>query len=312
MKPIRLKRFRLAKMWLFAAAFLLCVAASVAAADNSSSFSGEWISRSIEGAGLVNNDPGCAAVTWTDRKIKLEQIVGNPNRFRGEWVRKFQSLWMGVHGEECRFPGETKFVDTHMAVLGWTLTGVYDPKSDTLHLNGVYNDCNGNVCPQMQAAGKDFNTDLRIMGDDLVDVDPTLSREDWHHFISSASEAQRTDEVIRALKPMLDLNDKGDFDGLYQYADSVTHKGLSMDQFRTNSKAVRARTGQVLSRSSMNTMYANYNPLSKSPGQNAIVMNVVYFPGNIRTIEYIIVTKESGEWKLNYYYLGGGAAGPAR
>jgi hypothetical protein len=52
---------------------------------------------------------------------------------------------MGVHGETCRFPGETKFVDSHMAVLRWTLSGVYDPNSDSVHVTGTYNDCTGNV-----------------------------------------------------------------------------------------------------------------------------------------------------------------------
>jgi hypothetical protein len=312
MKRKRQKHFTFARICLLAAMALLYVDGSPASAADPGSFSGEWISRSIEGAGLVTNDPGCAAVTWTDRKIKLEQIPGNPNRFRGEWVRKYQSLWMGVHGDTCRFQGETTFVDSHIAVLGWTLTGAYDPKSDRLRLSGAYNDCTGNVCPQMQAATKDFNTELGIVADDLVDADPALSHEEWHHFISNASELQRSDEVMRALKPMLDLNDKGDFDGLYRYMGSIFRQSLSPDQFRANAKTLRTRTGQLLSRSPMSTMYANYNPSSKSPGQNAIVMNVVYFPGNVRTIEYVILTKESGEWKMNYYYLGGGTAGPPR
>jgi hypothetical protein len=219
---------------------------------------------------------------------------------------------MGIHGETCRFPGETKFIDSHIAVLGWTLSGTYDQNTDSLHLSGVYNDCTGNVCPLLQGSAKDFNTELRRISEDLVDADPTLSRDDQHHFIPSASERQHLDEVTTALKPILELNDKGDFNGLYRYADSISRNNLSADQFTSNFKAIRAKTGQLVSRSSMSSMYANYSPVSKSPGQYAIMMNVVYFPGNVRTVEYIIMVKESVGWKMNYYYLGGGAAGSSR
>jgi hypothetical protein len=275
-----------------------------------SSFTGEWLSRTIDGVGSPNNDPGCLVLGWTDRKISLEQIPGNPNRFRGEWVRKWQALWMAVRGETCRFQGETKFQDSHLAVLGWTLSGSYDPNTGMVHVIGTFNECTGSSCPQQQAASKDFSTDLRIMGADLVDADPSLSTEEQHHFIPNASEQPHLDEIMQAVKPLLDMNDNGQFDQLYQHMDSSSRKNLTVDQARTNGKAFRAQTGALLSRSPMATMYALYSPLSKGKVENAIVMSVVYFPGNRRAVEYVLLTKESGDWKLAYYYVGGGAVSP--
>jgi hypothetical protein len=172
----------------FAALALVAFNCPTAAASDASSFAGEWISRTIEGVGSPNNDQGCLILGWTDRKIKLEQIPGNPKKFHGEWVRKYQGLWMAVRGETCRFPGETKFEDSHIAVLGWTLSGAYDPNTDTVHVSGIFNECTGNGCPQQQAASKDFTTELRIVADDLVDADPSLTPEEQHHFIPSLSE----------------------------------------------------------------------------------------------------------------------------
>src|SRR5260370_26628774 len=302
------RRFsRLYCIWLFTVVTLL-LNSRLAVAD-AGTFAGEWISRTIEGAGSPNNDPACAALTWTDRKISLEPIPGKSNRFRGEWVRKYQSLWMSVHGETCRFPGEATFVDTHLGVLGWGLSGVYDPKTDTIHFSGTYHDCNGNVCPQMQVFAKNFNTDLRIIEEDLVDVDPTLGIADQHHFVSVLSEGKHVDEMMRGLKIILDLVDRGDFNAVYQHSDTASQKAITMDQFKANCKVLRDRTGPIVSRSSMNTFYVNYSPLSKNPGQYAIVMNVVYFPRNARTIEYILMTTELADWKLSYYYLGGSTTG---
>jgi hypothetical protein len=112
------------------------------------------------------------------------------------------------------------------------------------------------------------------------------------------------------VKPLLVLNDKGDFVELYQHMDASTRKNLTVDQVRTNATAFRAQTGPILSRSWMTTMFALYSPLSKSKAENAIVMNVIYFSGNRRAVEYVLLTKESRDWKLSYYYVGGGAASP--
>src|SRR5271167_816354 len=84
---------------LFVVLAFVCINDLSALAADPSTFSGEWMSRSIEGVGSPNNDPGCQILGWTERKIKLEQIPGNPKRFQGEWVRKYQGLWIGVHGE---------------------------------------------------------------------------------------------------------------------------------------------------------------------------------------------------------------------
>jgi hypothetical protein len=217
---------------------------------------------------------------------------------------------MSVRGETCRFQGETKFQDSHLAVLGWTLSGTYDRAIDTLHVTGTFNECTGSSCPQQQAASKDFSTDLRIVGDDLVDADPSLTTEEQHHFIPSGSEQQHLDEIMKAVKPLLAMNDNGEFEQLYQHMNSSSQKNLTLEQARTNGKAFRAQTGPLLSRSSMATMYALYSPLSKSKAENAIVMSAVYFPGNHRAVEYVLLTKESRDWKLVYYYVGGGAVSP--
>src|ERR1035441_5191375 len=81
----------IAQICLFAVLAIMCVDGPLSAAADPASFAGGWISRSIEGAASPNNDPTCQVIAWTDRKISLEQIPGNPTKFRGEWVRSYQA-----------------------------------------------------------------------------------------------------------------------------------------------------------------------------------------------------------------------------
>ena len=281
---------------------LLLLGSGSAFATDSSSFGGEWVSRTVEGAGSINDNPQCAMISWTDRKIKLEPISGNPTRFRGEWDRGFTGLWMAVN-ETCRVPGETKFSDSHLAVVDWTLSGIYDPKTGKMRVVGKYTSCVGASCPQLQSVQNDFTTDLMLVGGDLVDVDPSEKPEDHRHFILASSEAQLSEAPIRALGVSLGLVDSENYDRLYDCFDTAFKRNVSKEDMKKGSKTFRANFGPVLSRAPMYTIVAHYSGSSRSQGEYAILINNVYFKQNRGGLEYTIMTKEAGDWKISFDYV---------
>lgn len=288
----------------------LCEGLPASGAD-ATPYLGQWASITLEGAGPVGGNAGCQIVAWTDREVKLDPISGNPSRVRGEWVRSYQALWVAANSDQCRFPGETKFEPTHIAVIGWTVTGGIDPSSGRLRISASYRECNGGVCGMMQASQRDFQTELAIVNGELVDADPSQKPEDHRAFIPKSAEAARTAEALKSLKPLLGFVDAGNVDRLYDESASVAKSAVSRDQMRVSFADLRSRTGPALSRAVMQTMYAIYGPNNDMHRKElAIIVNNIYFKQNQSGLEYSVLEKEGGEWKMAWYYIGGRPSPP--
>jgi hypothetical protein len=292
--------------WLLLALAILLMARLPAFGADAAPFLGQWVSMTFEGAGPLAGDVGCQVVGWTDREIKLEPISGNPTRVRGEWVRTYQSLWVAVTSERCRFPGETKFEPVHMAVIGWSVTGIVDPSSGKMRANATYHQCNGTLCGLMQASQRDFQTELTIVNGELVDADPTQKPEDHRAFIPKNTEASRTEGALRELKPLLGFVDADDVGRLYDESASVVKAAITKDQLRSTFADLRAKTGRAVSRSVMQTAYAIYGPNNDMRrNEFEIVVNTIYFTQNRSSLEFSVLQRESGKWKMAWYYIGG-------
>ncbi len=286
--------------------FAMLLESQPALANDASSFLGQWASVTLEGAGPISADMGCQVVAWTDREIKLEPITGNPGRVRGEWIRTYQALWVMINTEKCRFPGESKFEPIHLAVIGWTVTGVMDPSSGRMRVNATYRQCNGTLCDLMQASQRDFQTELASTGGELLDADPTQKPEDHRAFIPKSAEAARIDGALRELKPLLAAVDSGDVNRLYDEAPSKTKSAVTRDQMRTSFAELRAKTGVAQSRSVMQTIYTIYGPNNDMHrNEFAIIVNNIYYSQNRNSLEFSVLQKESGKWRMGYYYIGG-------
>jgi uncharacterized protein DUF4019 len=293
------------QIWNVVALVAIFSLSSPAYGTDAAPYVGQWASVTLEGAGPAGPDPGCQIVAWTDREIKLEPIAGNPTHVRGEWVRSYQALWMGVKGDLCRFPGETKFEPNHLAVIGWTLSGSVDASSGKMRIQGTYSQCNGNVCSSFQTSQTDFQTELTIVGGELIDVDPSLQPELHQVFISKDSEAPLIDSALRGLKPLLNAVDAADFNRLYDQSTSKAKSTVTRDQLRNSMNELRSNTGTMLSRSLLQTVYATYGPNHDTHRTEfAIVINTIYYSENRSGLEYSILQREDGQWKMGYYWVG--------
>jgi hypothetical protein len=276
---------------------------STAVAADVQQYLGAWRAGTVEGMGVVNNDPNCLAIYYTERKITLQAIPGNPTRVRGEWVRISNGMWLSSKNSTCRWPGLNEASATYGAVFGWTVLGVLSPADNSLHIVGSYEKCGGNSCA---ATGqqKDFETELRLVNGEVVDTNLTPQSDDDVVFVDQERELRLQGPVVDALKPMLALLDSGRADEFYGITTATFKSNTPLTQWRQNVKMMQERIGPVLSRSILTFVPALYCPqIAKTRGEYALVVNGVYVKDNHSTIEYILLVREDEQWRVALYFL---------
>ena len=283
----------------------MCLALqSRATAANVQEFVGQWHAGAIDGAGPLKDNTQCTYMTWTDRSVKLDPVPGNPTRVVGEWVRKGQSMWMTTKSGTCRWPGESKFNPGYFGVVDWTVSGILSADGLSLKITGKYETCGGNACASVGQL-KGFETELRIVNGMLVDTNLTPQTDDDIFFARQDREAQTKDTVMMVLRPLLAKVDDGKADDFYEETNPKFQAATSRVAWRQSVQTMREQLGPVLSRSLIAFVPADHCPqISKDRGEYALIINGYNISNNRAGLEYVVLSKEEGKWKIALYWVG--------
>jgi hypothetical protein len=269
---------------------------------------GQWSSGTFDGLTSVIRRE-CTAVAVTERRIRLTLVPGS-SKVEGEWVRWSRNMWINTDNGSCRWvPEATQFEPLWSGSWVYLLTGVFDKAGSTLRIHGEFVKCDGNACSRWQAATemtKPFDTELRLVGGKLFDMNGHTDPSEGVEFVRVSDHAEEVEEANSVLEGYLKMMDAGDVDHFYDAASAESfRKDTTRQQFRAAVSEFQSRVGKPRSRHNLNTLYIVYAPIfSKAPGQYVFLYNGVETTKNLRGGEFILLTKESSEWKLAWISTG--------
>jgi hypothetical protein len=263
---------------------------------------GEWNSNSLDG--MWNTSAECAGTSWTERRVSLTPVPGQPGRVRGEWAKSHSRIWMKHDATRCRWPGQSSqdtFAPMQFAVSGFELTGE-STSPGTFSIHGRYVNCSGNGCAALYPKGRedDFDTELRLSGDILIDTNRTATTDDDLAFAARAAHTRAEGEISAAVRPLLQMLDKRDVDSFYTTATTdIFRNTTSRDQLAEGLKVMQSRA-TIVSRDVFRCIVASRaEQFSKAPGQFALLVNNAYLSGNRNTLEFVFLTRVDGQWRIN-------------
>jgi hypothetical protein len=203
-------------------------------------------------------------------------------------------MWLRNNGGRCRWAGEADFMPMVFGVRGFELSGVTQANG-AIALQGRYKDCTGN-CPVLFPKGTtDFETELRLAGDQLIDTNKTPDPKDDLYFVTQAAESKRETEVGGVLRGLL-----GDMD--HEKVDEFLTSDVTPEMAtRTPKDAflgfLKTAHGQapILSREMFRFVGA-----SSSVGDYALQINNMYLSGNRNSLEFVFLKKLNGKWLIDF------------
>jgi hypothetical protein len=269
---------------------------------------GQWSSGTFDGLYTIIR-PECTSVAVTERRIRLTLVPGS-NKVEGEWVRWSRSMWMNTDNRSCRWvPEATQFEPLYSASWFYLLSGVFDKTGNVLKIHGDFAKCDGNACSRWQAATemtKPFDTELKLVGGKLVDMNGHADPSDGVQFVRVSDHAEEVEEANSALEGYLKMIDAGDLDRFYDAAVSSSFRNnTTRQQFKAVVSAFQSRVGKPSSRHNLNTLYIIYAPsISKMPGQYVFLYNGVETTKKASGQEFILLAKESADWKVYWINTG--------
>ena len=274
-------------------------AASYDLVGGEANVAGTWTSATLEDASPVLR-PDCLAVSITDRKLTLKAVSGT-NRIEGEWVRWRRRTWLTQENQTCRWFGdETKFEPILGAAWTYTITGQSDDKDEHhLTLHGKYSSCLGNACTKWKVYPEDFNTELRLVGNTLIDTNGTEDPVDDVEFVRLSEDDDIVDAARDAADKWLKLIDLGQLDSVYDRGTTSSFKAeVKKDDFRRNVLDHQARYGTTTARKYLISTHVLYAPNTKGRTDYAVFSNLVTKSHNVSGAEFVVLAKEEGEWRI--------------
>ena len=281
------------------------VTGAPAAQSQSAAGAGDWYSGRLDGT--WSSSAECGGTSWTERRLSLTPVPGQPGRLRGEWAMSHSRIWMKHDAMRCRWSGQSaqdSFAPMQYTVTGFEITGEAT-SSGSIKIHGRYVSCSGNGCTVFYPKGRqdDFDTEVRVTDSDLVDTNRTAALDDDFVFQSRRSETVSQSEIPAAVRSLLEMLDRDDVSNFYSTATTDAFKAnTSREQLARGLQLLHARA-TIVSRDVFRCVLASTAPeFSKAPGQFALLVNNAYLSGNRNTLEFVFLTKVNSQWRINHVF----------
>jgi hypothetical protein len=274
--------------------------AEVAGADSKAL--GVWSSATLDEIAAVGR-PQCVSMRVTQRTVTLKTVPGQ-NKIGGEWVRWTRLVWLNSDSL-CRwFPEEAQYEPLLAAVWTYAVSGDNEGQQiPSFRIAGAYSACLGNACNRW-AHDERFETEMRLVGDKLVDTNKTADPTDDVEFVRLVDAQDLLDDARTAAEGLLKSLDLGQIDRFYDLATTSSFRSnTKREDFHKRVSDAQARLGLESSRKYLIATHVLYAPMIKTGRDDYVIFsNKVTTARGASFFEFVFLVRENKAWKVSWLF----------